>query len=47
MIERSETNAMLLPDFSSGKSISLRTIVPPSPFWPRLMASQAYSTVLQ
>ncbi len=30
--------------FRYGKSIFLSTIVPPSPFSPRLMASQPYST---
>jgi len=45
MKERRETNPTCLLDFNKGISISRRTMVPPSPFWPRLIASHAYSTV--
>ena len=43
--DRKVINATLRPDLSMGTSNSLSTMVPPSPFLARLMASQAYSTV--
>ena len=42
---RKVTNAVFRADLSKGTRISLRTMVPPSPFLPRLMASHAYATV--
>ena len=39
------TKATCRPLLSSGVRISLSTIVPPSPRLPRLIASQAYSTL--
>ncbi len=39
------TNAICLPDFRRGTRSSLSTIIPPSPFLPRLVASHAYLTV--
>ncbi|OQA13409.1 MAG: hypothetical protein BWY64_03645 [bacterium ADurb.Bin363] len=40
---RKVIKAICLVDFSLLTSISFKTIVPPSPFLPRLMASHAYS----
>jgi hypothetical protein len=43
--DRSDTNATCLLDFRRGTRISLSTIVPPSPRFPSLIASQVYWTV--
>jgi len=43
--ERNPAKASRRPDFNSLIRISLRTISPPCPFFPRLMANQAYSPV--
>src|SRR4030042_5956067 len=41
--EKNVTNDICRPDFNKGTRISFKTIVPPSPLFPRLIASQAYS----
>ena len=45
MNESMVTTVACLPDLRSGTRSSRSTMVPPSPRLPRLMASQAYSTV--
>ncbi len=45
MYVRMVTTAMCFFDFRKGTRISLKTIVPPSPFFSRLVASHAYSIV--